>query len=180
VTWIGGAAIALGMAMVRRGWSGQRALALAGWLLAGIGLALLAWQDGAWGAAMGTLVGTGVALGCVLYAGMTAPAKIPRPERTPATMALPWRWGDLGRRSAVFLLVVPIGFAAAQWAAFGMQAMARRAGVGETDAVVLTLLLQPVAWVAIMSIQMTRHDLRRMIGAPVAAALFGTLLWGLA
>ncbi|MGE0774806.1 MAG: hypothetical protein AB7G25_06635 [Sphingomonadaceae bacterium] len=168
------------MLLVRIGWAGRRPLAFAGWALAGVGLILLTWREGAWGLALGTVTGSAAALVALLHAAWTSPAVVRRPPRDAPTVILPRQWHDFGRRFAVFLLVVPIGFAAAQWLAFTGQMVARRAGAGETDTIVLTFFLQPVLWMVIMSIQMTRTGPIAMLAAPAVAAVAGTILWSLA
>lgn len=170
--------IVAGIVLVRLGWGGRRGAAGLGWTLAGAGLVVLAARDGAWGLAIGTVAGMLAALALVLRAGWTSPAKMPRrPVREAPSILLPRRWHDLRRRMLVFALVVPVGFGAAQWLAFAAQAAARRAGVGDADTMVMTLLLQPVAWAALMSWQMSRAGPRRMVAPPAAAALLGTALW---
>lgn len=169
-----------GIALVRVGWSGPRRLAWAGWAAAIIGLALLTHRDGAWGLATGTVAGSAAALLLVLYAGWTSPARPRRAARAPLVATLPRRGADVARRIAVFALVVPIAFVAAQWLTFGAQAIARRAGMGDADATALTLFLQPILWGAIMTVQMTRANAARMIAPPAVAAALGTVLWAAA
>lgn len=166
--------------LIRAGWGGRRWLAWAGWAAAALALAILAREDGAWGLAIGTVAGMSAAILLVLWSGWTATAKQRRPPREPPAVTIPRRWSDLVHRVAVFLLVVPIGFAAAQWLTFGAQALARRQGIGASDATALTLLLQPLLWSLLMAWQMTRADARRMVAPPLAAALLGTALWSLA
>ncbi len=170
-------AIIAAMALVRYGWGGPSMAAWGGWALALAALLVLGVQDGAWGIAVGIVTGTLAALAIVLHAGLTSPAKARRPSREAPSIALPRRLPDLGRRLVVFVLVVPIAFAAAQWLAFGSQALARHAGAGDADTFVLTTMLQPIAWAALMSWQMTRADPSAMVLPPVAAALLGTVLW---
>lgn len=180
MTWVTLAAIAAAMLLVRRGWGEDRRLAVAGWSLGLAALALLGWAHGAWGLAVGTVAGTAVVAAILLHAAWTSPAKSRRPERVPPTLVLPRRWDDLGRRVAVFLLVVPLAFAAAQWFAYGLQALVRGAGAGASDTIVLTLFTQPLVWTILMAVQMTRSGPARMIAAPAVVALAGTLLWSLA
>lgn len=171
------AIVAAGMLLVRIGWNGRRRIAAAGWMLAAAGLASLTAHDGAWGFAIGTVAGIAMALILVLHAGWRSPAKAHRAPREAPSIAIPRHWPDIARRLAVFALVVPVGFAAAQWLAFGAQALARRVGMGDADAIALTLFLQPILWAIVMAIQMTRANAARMIAPPIAAALIGTLLW---
>ncbi|KQS03005.1 hypothetical protein ASG11_00935 [Sphingomonas sp. Leaf357] len=171
------AIVAAAMMLIRIGWAGRRAIAATGWGLAAIGLALLTARDGAWGLAVGMVAGIAVALTMVLYAGWRSPAKARRAPREAPSIAIPRRWSDIARRMAVFALVVPVGFVAAQWLAFGAQALARRGGMGDADATVLTVFLQPILWTIVMAIQMTRANAARMAVPPIAAALLGTILW---
>ena len=169
-----------GIVVVRLGWAGRRGLSAAGWAAVAAGAAMLTAGDGAWGLAIATVAVMMAALALVLHAGWRSPAKVRRPRREAPAVALPRRASGLVRRGAVFLLVVPVGFAAAQWLAFGLQAFARAGGMGETDATVLSLLLQPLLWLAILTVQMTRARTAQMVAAPAVAALAGTLLWGAA
>jgi hypothetical protein len=178
VTFIALAAIVGAVLLVRRGWEGQERIAHAGWALAAAALLGLGLAHGAWGLASGTVAGIATALALVAHAGWTSPAKVQRAPREAPMITLPRRWQGLVRRIFVFLLVVPVAFAAAQWLAFGVQALARRAGTGQADAAVLTLVLAPVFWSLLMAIQMTRSGPLRMLPAPAIAALLGTALWG--
>lgn len=172
--------VVAGMALVRVGWGGPTKAAGAGWAAALCGLLWLTVRDGAWGLAVGTVAAMAAALGIVLYAGATSPAKVGRPPREAPAVLLPHHRKDVARRFAVFVLTVPVAFAAAQWLAFGAQALARRGGAGAADATALTLMLQPVAWGLLMTWQMTRSGPARMIAPPLGAALLGTLLWSVA
>lgn len=173
-------AIAIAMLLVRLGWTGRRDVALAGWALAMATLGLLAWQDGAWGLATGTVVGMAAAMALVLHAGSTSPAKAGRAPRQAPAVAIPRLPGDVARRLAVFALTVPLAFAAAQWLAFAAQTMARARGVDAADALALMLFLQPLLWGVIVTVQMTRAGPMRMIAAPVVAAVMGGVLWSIA
>ncbi|MHA6723749.1 hypothetical protein [Sphingomonas sp. RS2018] len=166
--------------IVRAGWAGRVRLAHTGWAVAAAALLALMWRDGAWGLAIGIVAGSVTALALVLYAAWISPAKVRRPSREAPAITIPYRLPDILRRLAVFVLAVPVAFAAAQWLVFGAQAFARHAGVGESDATVLTLALQPVLWGAIVVAQLTRANAARMIAPPAVAALVGTLLWSAA
>jgi hypothetical protein len=168
------------MLLVRLGWGGVRGAAAAGWGLALVALTVLASVAGAWGIAAGCVAGMAAATGIVLHAAWSAPAKVRRPTREPASITLPRRAGDFARRVAVFVLVVPVAFVAAQWCAFGMQAFARELGGGDADATVLALFAQPVLWAALMAWQMTRSGPVAMVAPPALAAAAGTILWGIA
>lgn len=166
--------------LIRAGWSGQRRLGIAGWAVAALAAAILVHEDGAWGLALATVVAMLAAILLVLWSGWTSPARQRRPARELPAVAIPRRWHDVLRRLAVFLLVVPVGFAATLWLTFGAQAVARSWGVGDADTTALTLFLLPLLWSALMGWQMTRADARRMVAPPLAAALLGTALWSLA
>lgn len=173
-------AIAAAMLLVRLGWAGRRGAAPAGWVVAAGALFVLARAAGAWGLAMGIVTGSAVAIAAVLQAGWISPGKSRRPAREVPSITLPRRPADLLQRLIVFILVVPVAFVAAQWLAFGIQALARRGGAAEADAVMLTLFFQPLIWGCLMAWQMTRAGPTRMIAPPAAAAVLGTILWGLA
>jgi hypothetical protein len=168
------------MLLVRLGWGGRRGAAPLGWALALAALTVAGSAAGAWGVAMTTLLALGTALVALAHAGWTSPSRPWRAPRTAPAIGLTRQPLELGRRAAVFLLVVPVAFAAALWLAFGMQAMARAIGANAADVTVLTLFVQPVAWAAILTIQMTRADTARMIVAPAVAAMIGTACWVLA
>ena len=171
---------AIGVLLVRLGWGGRRGASVVGWLAAILALVLLTARDGAWGLAMGTLAGIVATLAILLHAGWRTPGKRLRAPREPLSITLPVRPADIARRVAVFDLVVPVAFLAAQWFAYGAQALARRQGAGDTDAIVLTLFLQPLLWAGLMAWQMTCSGPSRMIVAPAGAAALGTLFWILA
>jgi len=174
------ATIAAAMLLVRLGWAGRRRVASLGWTLALATLVALAVRDGAWGLAIGVTTGIVVALALVLHAGATSPRRTMRVPRAPPSVMIPRRPGDIARRVAVFVLVVPIAFAGAQGLAFGAQAMARAGGWQDADTTVLALFLQPMVWATIMAVQMTRATAARMVAPPVTAAAAGLLLWSLA
>lgn len=172
-------AVAAAMLLVRIGWGGRRELALTGWALATVAMLTLAAGDGAWGIAMAGVAGMATAGAMVLHAGWTAPVKVRRAPREAPSITLPHRPADYARRFAVFVLVVPLAFVAAQWLAFGAQALARRGGWMEADTTTLMLLGQPLLWSVLMAWQMTCAGPARMIAPPAAAAILGTMLWGL-
>jgi len=173
-------AMLVAMALVRLGWGGQRGMAVGGWSLGALSVVVLAGQAGAWGLAIGTLVAMLVPIAAVLKAGWSAPVRVRRAPREPASVTMPRRPSDLARRLAVFVLVVPAAFVSAQILAFGAQAVVRQAGAGEANAVVLMLFLQPLLWGGLMTWQMTRSGPAQMIGAPLGASVLGAVMWGLA
>lgn len=171
-------AVAGAMVLVRIGWAGAAAVAAAGWSMAAFALVVLARADGAWGIAIGVVTAIAAALLLVLLAGWRSPVKRYRPPREPPSITIPRRRHDIVRRVAVFALVVPGAFAAAQWLAFGAQAIARRSGAADADAIAMTLYLQPIMWSVIMAIQMTRAGPARMVAPLAVATVIGAILWG--
>lgn len=170
--------IVFALLLVRIGWGSRSRLAIAGWIVAAVGLLALTLQNGAWGLAIGSVMGIVSALVMVGFVGWQSPSRLRRPERQKTATAHIDGSSDIGRRLTVFLLVVPCAFAAAQWFAFGLQALVRRGGAAEADAVALTLFVQPTLWGAIMAVQMTRINAWQMIVPPTAVAMIGTVFWG--
>ena len=176
---LGVALAAAGVGLLRVSWGKRRhGLTALAWIALTLGTVASAAVAGAWGIAVAWLVATGIAALLLTYAAATAPAGRAGSARDPLTTET-WRFqaSDVGRRLAVFTLVVPVGFAAAQLLAFGAQAAARRAGWAEADAIVLTLLLQPIAWTMLAAVQITRRGPIRMIAPALVCATVGTLLW---
>lgn len=173
-------AIVAAMLLVRLGWAGRQAVAAAGWALAVAALLWLGWQAGAWGVALGTVVGMASAIAAVLHAGWRSPVKTTRPPREAPAIAIPYRAGDVARRAAVFALTVPVAFVAAQGLAFAVHEAARAQGMGVADALVLMPMLQPVLWAGIIAVQMTRAGAAQMVLPPLVAALAGGVLWSIA
>lgn len=175
---LGGAGVSL--LLIRLGWQGRRGLAVGGWLLAALSLAVLVAAHGAWGLAVGAVGGMAAALALVLYAGWTSPPGKAAGARKAPAVALPRSWNGAGRRLAVFALVVPVSLAASLWLAYGLNAVMRGSGELDANSVAAMLFVQPLAWAVLMSWQMTRPGPREMIVPPVLAAGVGTLLWMLA
>ncbi|SFP86575.1 hypothetical protein [Sphingomonas rubra] len=174
------AAIVAAMLLVRLGWAGRRGAAPIGWAIAAVALVVLVVKDGAWGLAVGTTVAIVAALALVLHAAAISAPRTMRPPREAPAVHVPHHARDVARRVAVFALVVPVAFVAAQGLAFGLQALARRAGWDDANTTVLALFLQPVLWTAIMAVQMTRASTARMVAPPAVAAVAGLLLWSAA
>ncbi len=175
---LGGAGLSL--VLVRLGWGGRRGLAAAGWGLAALSLLALTLAEGAWGLAMGMTAGAVVALLLVLQAGWVSPAGRARKHRDTPSTDVPHTWRGIGRRLAVFALVVPVSFAASLWLAYGLNALMKGGGELEANSVSTMLFVQPVTWTVLMSWQMTRPGPHQMIAQPVVAAIAGTLLWAMA
>lgn len=172
---LGGAGLSL--VLVRLGWGGPRVLAAAGWTLAAVSLCVLAWADGAWGLSVGIVCGAIVALLLVLQAGLVSAPGRTRTARVAPAADVPHSWQGVGRRITVFALVVPVSFAASLWLAYGLNAVMTGGGELGANAVSAAMFVQPVAWMLLMTAQMTRTHPRQMISQPAGAAIVGTLLW---
>ncbi|MBO9624363.1 MAG: hypothetical protein J7500_16770 [Sphingomonas sp.] len=176
---LGLAASVAGVGVLRLAWGSRRPwLTAAGWTLLGGATVLLGASGGAWGMAIATVVAMLAAGVPLAHNALVLPGGRARTVAEAAN-APGWRFraSDLGRRLAVFALVVPLGFAAAQLLAFGAQAAARRAGWGDADTLTLALLLQPIAWTVLAAVQITRAGPLRMILPALVVALAGLLLW---
>lgn len=170
--------VTAGIALVRIGWGGRRRLAWVGWAMVAAATTALALLAGAWGVAVAGTVATAAAFVLLGHAMWTAPAGRNRPAREPTSVTLPrWRVAGVARRVAVFAAVVPLGFAATQLLAFGAEVAGRRAGWAAADTIVLTWMLQPVAWAALASVQMTRPGPAAMVLPALVCGLAGVLLW---
>jgi len=178
--WPSLAAVCLAMVLVERGWRMGRPLSLAGWALAIGALADLAGKAGAWGLAVGVVTGIAAALALVLLAGARTPPGPMRSERNPRHVQPAPERRNLSKRLVVFVLVVPVSFAAAQLCAFGIEALARAGGASPADRLVLLLALQPILWSVLMTWQMTRSDPAKMWSGPALLAALGTAAWRLA
>ncbi|MBM3927518.1 MAG: hypothetical protein FJ335_03530 [Sphingomonadales bacterium] len=178
MTFAAALALALaGILLVRAGWGGRRQLALGGWAAIAIAVAILAAADGAWGIAVGASVAMIAAIGVLVREGLrTAPTRTP-PMREPASVTLPQRARGVGRRLLVFVLVVPVGVAAAYVFAMGAEGAAARLGWHPADRTALAFVAAPVAWTVLSSIQMIQPGPARMILPPVVCAVVGLLLW---
>lgn len=163
---LGGIGCAGGVALLRRGWGapGGGRWTAAGWALIVAGLVALGVYGGAWGVSVGA-----IAAMLAAHLLLTRPALAPiarRPERAPrdASVTLrPTDARDLLRRLSVFVLVVPGGMAASALAALALQGLARVGGWHEANSVTLGLLMFPVVWSILASIQMTQSGPLRML-----------------
>lgn len=174
----GSVAAALGIGLVRTGWGGRPMLARAGWAVVVLALVALTALAGAWGIAVAATSAMAAALLLLARAGWTAPVGRARPVRAAPSVTLPrMRIAGIGRRLAVFVMVVPVGLAASALLAFGVQALTRRSGWAEADSTVLILFLQPVIWAVLASVQMLKTGPAAMIAPTLACALAGLLLW---
>ncbi|MGN6376930.1 MAG: hypothetical protein ACTHMG_15455 [Sphingomonas sp.] len=171
-------AAAVAVLFLRLGWRRRPLLVGLGWAIASAALTVLTWRWGAWGLSVGTLVGIAAALVILMREALAAPEGHRAPERATATKpASGRRIEGLGRRVAVFLLVVPAGLAATELLALGAEAAARRAGWVEADTTVLALMAQPLAWALLASVQLIAPGPRAMVAPALLCAAAGGLLW---
>lgn len=171
--------VAAAILCLRLGWRSSGRLVAAGWILGLGALTVLTIQWGVWGLSAGSLVAMSCALG-ILAADAIRSKPARRPVAALATVTPPrWRAEGLARRTAVFALVIPIGFAATTVLALGAEAMARRAGWAEADRFVLALMLQPLAWAILASLQMLHDNPRGMLRPTLVCAIAGAALWTL-
>jgi hypothetical protein len=171
-------ATAAGIGLIRHGWGGSRAVAIGGWALVTAATLLLAALAGAWGIAIAATAAMAAAIAVLLVEAWRTPRGRTAPARGVASITLPRpTQRAVGRRLAVFALVVPGGGAATALLAFGAQAAGRRLGWVEADTTALALLAQPIAWTLLASVQMTRVAATAMIAPALACAAAGLLLW---
>lgn len=167
----------VGILLVRHGWGGKRVVALAGWAAVVAAMLILAVGDGAWGIAVGVTAAMLAAFGLLAREALrTSPTRTP-PQRQPASVTLPHRALGVGRRLLVFLLVVPVGVAAAYVFAMGAEGAAARLGWHAADRTAVAFVAAPVAWTILASVQLIQPGPARMILPPVACAAIGLLLW---
>lgn len=171
------AALAVAVVLVRMGWGGRKGLSGAGWTLAAASLSVMTWSSGAWGLATGLTAGAVFALAIVLYAGAVSPQKTTRRAMAGTSVRLPTSYEGIARRIFVFLLVVPVSFAAAQWLAFAVNAAMKGGAPLEANSVSTIMFLQPVVWAILMVWQMVLDTPRQMLVPPGLAALLGLLVW---
>jgi hypothetical protein len=134
-------------------------------------------EEGGWGLSVGVVTGSVAALVLVFHAGAASqrrPARRPT-GKTFAAVAP----GSLAirRRLAVFLAAVPLSFAATQWLAFAINAAMTGGGPLDANSVATMMMVQPIAWSAVMAWQMVLPGPRQMIVPPLVIALAGAALW---
>lgn len=177
---IGVALVAVGIGALRLGWSRARGRLTTplGWASVGLGLVLLASRDGAWGLAVGGLVGSTAAFVLVAHAWCSRPAQTAgRPPRSTLRLHEEGRL-HLGRRLLTFLLVVPAAMAVSLAAGLAAQALGRAAGWAEADSTALGLFVFPLAWALLAATMMVRTGplamLKPLSGTLAASAI---LFW---
>lgn len=168
---------AAAIVLIRMGWGGARALALAGWALLLLALAAMTVRAGAWGIAVVVTGASIAALGVLSREAWLSKPSRGRPPREPASVTLPHRALGVGRRLLVFVLVVPVGLAVSQLFALGAEAAAVRAGWSAPDRTALAFFATPIAWSVLASLQMTRATPLAMIPPTLLVAAAGALLW---
>ena len=173
-------ALAGAVLLIRLGWGGAKPLAVAGWALAAIALAILTRAGGAWGLATGLTAGAVFALVAVAYAGAVSPQRKARRAPAAPSVRLPSRPEGVVRRLLVFLAVVPVSFIAAQWLAFAVNAAMKGDAALDANSVATMMFVQPVVWTILMAWQVMLSGPLRMLGPPAVTALLATLIWILA
>lgn len=169
--------VAAGMMLVRLGWGARRAVSLVGWAAASGGVVGATVIAGAWGCTVAMLVGTTAALVAIAWAGWRSPVRVRRAPRVAPAASVPVRLANLGRRAAVFVLVVPGAFVAAQGVALAARQFVLGHGGATADATVVAWMVQPLAWGIVMTVQMTRAAPAAMVAPPLAAGALGAVLW---
>lgn len=169
--------VVVGVLLIRQGWGARRGVAIAGWGTVAAAIALLATADGAWGIAVGATAAMLAAIALLAREAVrTAPTRTPA-AREPASVTLPHRALGVGRRLLVFVLVVPVGAAAAYMFAMGAEGAAARLGWHAADRTALAMATAPVAWMVIGSVQLIQSGPIPMVVPPVVFAAIGLLLW---
>ncbi|MEZ5679818.1 MAG: hypothetical protein R3E14_00805 [Erythrobacter sp.] len=170
-------ALALAVVLIRLGWGGREGLSGVGWAVATLSLTWLTWSDGAWGLATGLTAGAIFALVLVLYAGAISPRSGARRAAANVPVRLSNRAEGFGRRTLVFLLVVPLSFAAAQWLAFAIAIAMKANAPLDANSVSTMMFVQPSVWAILMVWQMVLAGPREMLAPPVIVAGIATLIW---
>ena len=171
--------LVLAVALLRWGWSGDSRIAHLGWA---IGIASLVWLgilEGAWGVAVGFTLAIAAAFVPLLHAAVVSPAKVRRRAKEPA-IALGADRSAVGRRLAVFAMVVPASFVAALVFALGVNALMKGDGALEANSVATAFMLQPLVWAGLMTWQMCLPSVTRMARPPLLVAATGATLWVIA
>lgn len=170
---IGAGLIASGVGALRLAWGRARAgpATPIGWAAIALGLVLLASREGAWGLAVGGLIGSAAAFALLAYAWWRdLPARAAaRTGRTTLRLHEGGRL-HLGRRFLTFLLVVFAAMGASVAAGVAAQAFGRAVGWTEADSNTLGLFVFPVAWTLLATVMMLRTS-----SVAMAKPIVGTL-----
>lgn len=179
---IGSTACAAGVAALRLAWAQPRrsaGLNALAWGAVAAGLVVLAWADGAWGVAVGL---TAAMLTAAIFLAIAAAAPGNGRRRDEAAAIRKDRDGRpelaLGRRTAIFLLVVPGAFAASVLLSLAALGLARQAGWSEADGIALAFYLFPFAWTATVLAVMFRSRLRSaFVDLTAVSAAAAVIAW---
>ena len=182
LVWAGAAAAVLGVLLLRRAWGLPRrsaALNGAAWALLLVGAALGIAGNGAWGAAMVSLFGMGMAaLFLAQAAAASRPGKTRASDRKAHMLPAKGEPRRIGRRLLTFLVTVPLAMLVSLLAALAARALAGLGGWAEADGNGLTLLLLPLLWgiLAFALLMMPRRRTQFACLLLPAAASLG-LIW---
>lgn len=176
----GWALVALALGLVRLGWGRSRGLALTGWAIGAVAIAVLGAHSGAWGIATGFVEGIVAALTLVMLAALRSAPRPSRHDRRKPGRPAARKEIAITRRLAVFVLVVPGALCTALWLAFASQGLLRQGAGPDADSVALTLFLTPAIWALLMVWQMLEAGPLRMLRPLMLAAVTGLALWSLA
>jgi hypothetical protein len=180
---LGLAAAAAGPILLWMGWRHGRVSkpwrSIKGWAALALAFAILTWYAGAWGAAVGAMTAMLAAFVILSGVAMASPPDHGRPLREPAPVQEAWiGWRDLGRRIAIFLIVVPGAFLVSSLVALTVQAAARHAGWQDANSTTFGLFTFPLVWTIVATLLMLRSSPRAMAGRlAIVAVSSGAALW---
>ena len=173
--WVGMAAAACGVSVLRWSWSLKRRSGLAN--LAGWGVLLLACvlggsASGAWGVSVVALAGMAFALSILAWAAATSPAGRSSASERRVRM-LPDGPGPLhlGRRFVTFALVVVGGFAASVGLAIALRVGTLGLGWSQSDANAVALCAVPLVWGILATVLLMLETRRQQLVALLATSL---------
>lgn len=173
-----------GVSLLRAAWGQPRrsaALNGAGWSALTAGVVIAAMAEGAWGAAIAAMAAMLAAAAFLGAAAVSSAVQAGRTERQRSDVAAPRSELAMGRRTAVFLLVVPGAFVASFLIALAALVAARQAGWSEANAIPLAFFLFPIVWTTLVLLLMLKARLRTAVGQLAAvAAGAGAVAWVLA
>lgn len=182
LVWAGAAAAILGVLLLRRAWGlPRRSVALNGaaWALIVLGAALGIAGNGAWGAAIVSLFGMGMAaLLLAQAAAASRPGKTRASDRKAHILPAEGEPRRIGRRLLTFLITVPLAMLVSLLVALAARALAGLGGWAEADSNGLALLMMPLLWgvLAFALLMMPRRRTQFMWLLFPAAASLG-LIW---
>lgn len=178
---------AAGPVLLRVGWQRRRDAVVAGWVALIVAATIALGGFGAWGLATAAVTASLVAMALLAHAAGVTPAPARpvrnpnkrRPTSAPSPQAGAARIAtrDLARRIGVFLIAVPLDIAAALAFAWACQRWLYLAGWQPANSTLFALMVLPLAWLALLSWQMTRSRPLTMLPAALFTALPGGLTW---